>query len=296
MKKIHLIFSCLVIISFLFGCKSCKEILPPTLSVTVENSSNIYSAYENITCNVNASSEVALTRLIITPSVEGYNKKSKIDTIFSCNEILYNYKYTVSEIQEKTTNDSMITITFKIIQEDGQEAVENLYFNIEILQNEEVEYSFFDLFSFFNANNNNCFCSIENNETYNLEDAPDFAEKIDFAYFFNDEDSVVITSPDDGLIINFENGTASWNYRKQTRFKKTYMDRDEFNNIHFQSDQIEELISNNMTETKITKIESDEVIAFKNNEIGGAILINFAPNNNIEGLSIIIKYVNINEQ
>ena len=291
MKKTHLILCCLIIITLLSGCKSCKENLPPNLTVTIQDSSNLYYAGEIVYYTINANSENALNKLIITPSVVGNNRDSKIDSSVNTQQIIYKYKYVVPVIYEKTTHKNLISIAFKVIQDDQQEAVETLYFNIETFYYNLVEYDYFDLYSFFNPENKACFCSIKNKTTYNTETAPDFAEKIDFAYYFNEEDSSVFISPDDELIMNFENGTITWNYRKSTRFKKTNLSYQDFENIYFDASEIESIISYDMTESKIAKLKSNEIIAFKNENIGGIISFGIHDEENNANISMVIKYI-----
>ena len=269
MKK-QLILSTLLAIIILFSVNCKEEYEPPQLNISKTNSSYTFINYNFVNIEITATSYIMLTRILVEPSVENENQSSMLDTSINSLEFSYNYKYYIPDVSA-TVN---VEIRFTAFQEDNQSTTRTISFDVTPSPPPNIVITDYQkIYSGDSSLQTYCYYSTELLLIKTPTQAELIPEKIDFLYYYNQENGNIIASPDSENAINQYFGTGSWDIRNSTRFNKVLNPDYEFFNM-IDNEYLSDYSLNPTNITEINNIQEEDIIFFKTeNDILGVFRI-----------------------
>jgi hypothetical protein len=288
MKKLKL--AVLVLAAGLIATTSCKK--DETHAVpTVSHSGN--DAYEldfttdssqHVVFNVYVKAEAEVETFSITETkTPGASStydasttgkfKGETDKTYSFDKV-----FTAADFTDVDT----YTYEFRVTDKDGQVATTKVTVKMKAIPDKEINSFTAVLMGAQSNTNEGSFYDAETNTVYTKSDADNNQESVDFVYYYGSSNEATIAAPNDSTV----NGTAdnsltlteNWTTQNNTLFYKTTLTKDDFDAIT-NANNFEEKYNNNLTESKVTKLENKDdngnvrlntVVAFKtvNGKIG----------------------------
>lgn len=275
-----------LVIFFLFLCQACKNTEPPTLSISINN--NFVDLGDKIEVSIKSTSQSKLSKLIIQLTTDN-EVITILDSAINTNLLDIKYNYILPYELLDVCDNHIIYLTVQIVQKDDLTKNDKIDLIVEN-DNDYASYSEFDLFAVNNENNKKGYASIILREEYSPDVAINYSKDIDFCFYFDENDSIVLASPDCNYLINNDIfGTMNWQNIKTTTFCKVTMSEFDFFNIFPSSDVYYYYNGGSMTDS-ITKIKTYDAYFFENNEYTGIIYIYRAESKNDKYLHIAVKY------
>ncbi len=273
----------LIVIVFLIACNRKS----PTLIVTTDDIFEVESG-DTINFNIQANSETKIQKFYVKVAQQT-NCKTVFDSVLNTRTFTTNYQYIVPESFECLCDTSFM-IAFKVISKNKRGS-ETFYTYIVNGNNPIIEKKF-RLYDITDSNNNAGYLSLEKSKTYTPQEATNYAEFVDMAFYtecYGDTDFVLISPMQ--LNDNSSYGTQYWDTINISLFYSNNVSPEEYDNVtnrgYFLTSDFYYYGNNRQY------IETEKIYSFKSMLYKGFIFIRNLDFNNNPYVDISVKYNSI---
>ncbi|MGM0530788.1 MAG: hypothetical protein ACQER7_05505 [Bacteroidota bacterium] len=167
----------------------------------------------------------------------------------------YNFSYTVTEI------DQDMRIKVEATDEENQTVSRN--FDIDFTPPEDVISSYTDkLLGSYDSDEGSSFASVDGT-VYTWEDATNNSEKIDYLYYYGDNNGATLAAPNDGTAEeDVYPGLTDWDTQNATTFTTTSLTAEDFDEIPGTDDSEITSSADEADQSAINDLSEGDVVAF----------------------------------
>lgn len=208
-----------IFLIFIFSCsKKNENIGVPSLETNLFTDGNSGYAGDPIGFEITVKTKSLPARLTIIPDFSGENDDCFIDTCINTEDFRLIYYYVISE--EVAEDQKTVEVEFKVIQSDKQEVSEK--YDIYTMGSAYAWKYTEKLSDALSSHKDSaCYYSFNNRHSFSPARGKEQSDEIDFVYYYDNNYSITIASPDDTFVINMDNGTESWLIRYPCKFLLT---------------------------------------------------------------------------